>query len=89
MTAMPHDLTLLDTSALVHIARNDATGRQILVDWHLDARPDRPLISTITEGEILSIGKRRRWGQEKLDRLQDLLNEFVRVEAGLPQIVAA
>lgn len=42
-----HALVLLDTSVLVHLARQDATGVWIENHFALTARADRPLISTI------------------------------------------
>lgn len=56
-----HVLVLLDTSVLVHLARRDPTGALIENHFALTARADRPLISTITEGEILGFSRQRNW----------------------------
>ena len=54
-----HTLVLLDTSVLVHLARQDPTGVWIENQFALTARADRLLISTITEGEILGFSRQR------------------------------
>ncbi len=84
-----HALVLLDTSVLVHLARQDATGVWIENHFALTARADRPLISTITEGEILGFARQRNWGATRMADLTRLLGEVVRVDAGLPEVVDA
>jgi hypothetical protein len=49
-----HVLVLLDTSVLVHLARQDPTGVWIEDQFALSARADRPLISTITKVRSLA-----------------------------------
>jgi predicted nucleic acid-binding protein len=80
-------LILLDTSVLVHLARQDATGRWVESEYSLAARLERPLISTITEGEILGFARQRNWGPTKLTELNRILGELVRVDAGIAEIV--
>ena len=84
-----HVLVLLDTSVLVHLARQDPTGVWIEDQFALSARADRPLISTITEGEILGFSRQRNWGAPRVAELTRLLGELVRVDAGLPEVVDA
>jgi predicted nucleic acid-binding protein len=78
---------VLDTSIVVDLACDNRSGRAIEHKYALKGRAARPLISTVTEGEILAIAKLRKWQLKKQAALQQLLGEFVRVEAGLPQIV--
>ncbi len=82
-------LVLLDSNVLIHFARNDATAQEIENTHSLTARSERPLLSSIVEGEVLALAKYSGWGTEKLKRLADLLAELVRVDAGLPEIVEA
>ncbi|MGO9471610.1 MAG: type II toxin-antitoxin system VapC family toxin [Isosphaeraceae bacterium] len=89
LTLPSHALVLLDTSVLVHLARQDTTGVWIENQFALSARADRPLISTVTEGEILGLARQRNWGDTKVAALTRLLAEIVRVEAGLPEVVDA
>ena len=87
MTIGRETLILLDTSVVLHLARNDATGQAIDADYSLASRRDRPLISSITEGELLGLAYSRHWGQHKLDALHKMLGNLVRVDAGLPLVV--
>jgi tRNA(fMet)-specific endonuclease VapC len=80
-------LVLLDTNILVHLVRQDATGAWIENAYSLTTRPERPLFSTITEGEILGFAKQRGWGATRVAELSRLLGELVRVDAGLPEVV--
>jgi predicted nucleic acid-binding protein len=85
----PNQLLILDTNILVHWVRQDRTGQHLQQHYHLDLRLERPLFSTITEGEIRGLVKCWNWGASKLDKLEEILNELVRLEAGLPEVVAA
>ena len=89
MIHLSHTLVLLDTNVLVHLARQDATGVWIEDQFALTARADRPLISTIAEGEILGFARQRNWGATRMADLTRLLGEVVRVDAGLPEVVDA
>ncbi|MBM3499716.1 MAG: type II toxin-antitoxin system VapC family toxin [Armatimonadetes bacterium] len=89
MRADSASLLLLDTSVLVHLARDGATGRTIEAEYSLTARPERPLLSTVVEGEILGLARLWGWGEGKIGALQALLAQLVRVDAGLPEVVAA
>jgi len=80
-------LVLLDTSVVLHLARNDTTGRAIESRFRLTSRRDRPLISTVTEGELLALAYSRQWSPKKLEALRKMLENFVRVDAGLAPVV--
>jgi len=83
------DLALLDTGVLIHLVRNDATGQAIEEEHSLAARMERPLLSTVVEAEVRVFAALQKWGHGKLERLDDLLAELVRVGAGLPEVVEA
>ena len=89
MIHLSHTLVLLDTNVPVHLARQDATGVWIEDQFALTARVDRPLISTIAEGEILGFARQRNWGATRMAELTRLPGEVVRVNAGLPEVVDA
>lgn len=84
-------LIVLDTNVLVDVLRNNAYGQKINNEYSLTSRAERPLFSTVTEGEILGLAKapKWKWGQKKLDDLQNLLDQLVRIDAGLPDVVEA
>lgn len=89
MTLRANDLISLDTNVLVHWIRQNPTGIQLRDSYRLHERSDRPIYSTVVEGEIRSLAKIWSWGQSKLDALDQLLAELVRVDAGLPDVVEA
>lgn len=89
MTLQPDDLISLDTNVLVHWIRQDDTGIQLRDSYRLQDRTDRPIYSTVVEGEIRALAKCRKWGDGKLELLDKLLAELVRVDAGLPDVVQA
>ena len=68
---------LLDTNILLIYIRDKAT-RQFLESTY---RPfdveNTPIISVVTVGEILSIARRNKWGNTKLNLLNDILNDLV------------
>lgn len=89
MTIGPDDLITLDTGVLVHWVRRDRTGQHILQVYHLGGRSERPLISTITEGEILGLARCWNWGSGKLQTLEGILSALVRFESSLPDVIEA
>lgn len=89
MTLGPRDLVVLDTNVLVNLARDNVLGRRVEQQFHLSARPERPLISSVTRGEIGGLSRWWGWGQVRLDRLEELLDELVTVDAGRPEVIEA
>lgn len=89
MTLRPYDLISLDTNVLVHWIRQNATGIQLRDTYWLHERTDRPIYSSIVEGEIRALAKIWNWATEKLDSLDELLAQLVRVDEGLPDVVRA
>ncbi len=89
MTLRPDDLISLDTNVLVYWIRQNDTGIQLRDTYNLHERTDRPIYSTIVEGEIRALAKVLKWGGSKQKVLEKLLAELVRVDAGLPDVVKA
>lgn len=58
-------LLLLDTSVILHLVRGKATGLAIDAAYNLRTRPERPLASVISIGEILSFANQRGWSTAK------------------------
>jgi tRNA(fMet)-specific endonuclease VapC len=85
----PNDLILLDTNVLVHWCRQDSTGIHLKTHYKLEERSERPLYSSITEGELFALVKGWNWGEKRIQRLEDLMSELVRVESGHPSITKA
>ena len=72
-------LAILDTNVLVHLARGRAAGRFIDDTLGLSKRPERPLISVVTIGEIFSLAEQWEWGSGRKDQLTALLKNVVHV----------
>ena len=89
MTIGVNDLIAIDTNVLVHWTRQDSTGQRLLQQYALDQRAERPVLSTVVEGEIRGLARCWRWQSAKLERLDEILAELVRVDAGHPAIVQA
>ena len=87
MSADPSRPVVLDTSVLVHLTRNSATGKAIETEYALTRRADRPLISTVAEGELLGLARSWQWGERRLNDLRALLEQLVSVDAGRPEII--
>lgn len=70
-------LVLLDTNVLLHVIRGRAPGRWILDSYALSARPERPLVSSVSLGELWRIAFRAGWGEARLERLHLLGTQLV------------
>ena len=66
-------LYLLDTPILVHYIREDALMARIEGELGVSARSN-VLISVVTEGEIRALALKFAWGDQKLERLDSLLD---------------
>jgi tRNA(fMet)-specific endonuclease VapC len=71
------ELLFLDTSIVIHLIRGNDIAERVNAQFHIRRRADRPLISTVTIGECLSIVRQFRWGTAKSLALESLLQEFV------------
>lgn len=89
MSVGPNELLMLDTNVVVHLIRQDMSGQRLLQQYRLDQRPERPLFSTVTEGEIMGLARCWKWGKKRISALADLLGEFVRFEASLTEVTGA
>lgn len=87
MSMPPNDLIVIDTNALIHWVRQDVTGQRLLQQFALDQRLERPLLSTVVEGEIRGLARCWNWGTAKLKRLDEIVGELVRVDAGHLDVV--
>lgn len=69
MTLRPDDLISLDTNVLVHWIRQNDIGIYLRDTYRLHERVDRPIYSTIVEGELRSLARLWKWGSGKLELL--------------------
>ena len=82
-------LVLLDTNVCLHLLRAKAAGAWIDREYRLSARPERPLLSVVSVGELLRIGSRIRaaWGAARQRRLAELRHELVLVDVGTDDVL--
>jgi tRNA(fMet)-specific endonuclease VapC len=73
-------LVLLDTNVLLLLARGKAAGEWILHRYGLYSRPEKPLVSVVSLGELWRIAHRHGWGAERQAQLQELGEVLVVVE---------
>jgi tRNA(fMet)-specific endonuclease VapC len=69
---------VLDTNILLHYLRG--TELSIWIDQHyrpLDSTINESIISVVTVGEIRALAKINHWGQRRLDKIDDLLEELL------------
>ena len=69
MTTDLHRLILLDTTVLMDLLRDTATGKKINAAYKLMSRPEKPLLCSVVEGEILGLAKNLGWGEHRLEIL--------------------
>ena len=82
-------LLVVDTNVIVHYHRHNATGVLIEERFSFSTRPERPILSTIVEGEMRGLARKWNWGNGKLEALESLFTKFVRLDPGAPEIVKA
>ena len=79
-------ILLLDTNILLHLIRQDATGKRIMRDYQIYSSAHRPVISEVSIGELKSLATQRQWGQKLQDDMLDLLNSFTVMPIGFPDV---
>lgn len=63
---------LLDTTVLLHWARNSPQATSIDQQFQLSQSRLRPLVCEVSLGEMLAFGRSLKWGPQKLRRLDDI-----------------
>lgn len=76
----PAGLVLLDTGILIQLARGNRAGLRLDRDLSLSTRPERPIISVVTVGEVRAFARKLGWGDEKRRRLDELVRQLVIVD---------
>jgi predicted nucleic acid-binding protein len=71
----PSSSWLLDTSILVHVLRATPLGRHLVEEQQLRSRAEAALVSVVSVGELLSLGRQLGRGEKRLGLLQELLAE--------------
>jgi len=80
---------LLDTNIILALMRSSPLGKSIEATYGLQASLSRSLISVVTVGEMLSLGRQFGWGQNKLDALETMLRQLVWIDINDAQVLEA
>jgi tRNA(fMet)-specific endonuclease VapC len=75
-----NSLLLLDTNVLLHLVRGKATGLALDKAFGVRTRPDKPLISVVTVGEMMALATRLNWGPKKVADLKHVAEQLVVVD---------
>lgn len=86
---MPSPSYVLDTDILVHLIRDDAIGHYVNDKYELTEQALWPVICVVSHGEILSIAQQFGWGEEKVKRMGQLLDDLVTVDISHPDVLRA
>lgn len=86
---MNSTLYFLDTNILVHLIREDGIGQYIKSQYSLLLIEPRPLISSVTQGELRSLALQWGWGTRKKEQAGFFLNYFNRMKIESPEVYDA
>lgn len=78
---------VLDTSVLVYLARDGHVGRAIDRNFGLRQRKITPIISVVTIGEMQTLARWNNWGEQKRQKLQEVVESLIAVEVGRPPVL--
>lgn len=67
---------ILDTNIWVHIIRKTPNVLSELEDKGIFAEENNIFMSIVTAGELYTLASRNRWGQGKLDELENIIEEI-------------
>lgn len=84
----PAPLILPDTNILVHYIRRSALYQHIEATYALTQTPP-PLLSIVSQGEILSLAAQFGWGQGKRQQVLQLLGRCVTINLDYVGLVEA
>jgi tRNA(fMet)-specific endonuclease VapC len=80
---------LLDTNILVHLVRGDSTGEKIKARYTPYTRDPKPLICSVTDGELRSLSLQFSWGPQKMDKMNFALEYFGNVPIESKEVMEA
>ena len=80
---------VLDTSILLLLARGKERGQEVATRYGLLTAGVRPLVSVVSHGELLALGRRNNWGDKKVAFVRrSILENVVTIELSQPVIDA-
>jgi len=78
---------LLDTNIVITYLRK--TKYSLLIDKKYSplSIENTPIISVVSLGEVRAIAIRNKWGERKLEKLEEYLNKFIIADINVDQII--
>lgn len=67
---------ILDTNIWVHIIRKTPNILGVLAEKDIFSDENNIFMSIVTAGELYTLASRNRWGQAKLDELENIIEEI-------------
>jgi tRNA(fMet)-specific endonuclease VapC len=71
---------LLDTNIVVGLLRGKQLGLALIGEHALGSRPERPLLSVISAGELRALAEKWSWGSHKKEALEAQIRQLVVVD---------
>lgn len=78
---------LLDTNIALTYIRDTAQSRRLENDLQLLSGQHNLIVSVVSVGELKSIAKQNKWGQPKLQRMLDSLNDFLVADINVEDVI--
>jgi tRNA(fMet)-specific endonuclease VapC len=78
---------LLDTSLVLHAVRGSKLFEQADRDFWLTSRADAAMISIVTVGEMLALARKKSWGSEGTEALNERLAQLAVVGIDSPEVL--
>lgn len=78
---------MFDTNILLLFVRESEIIQRIKKIFNPFGAPNRAVISVVNVGEIRAISLRNKWGNRKIERLEDLLSRFVIADINDEEII--
>ncbi len=78
---------ILDTNILLTYVRDNVVTQNIENELNLITGNHNLVVSVVSVGEIKSIAKQNKWGERRINRLNDLFLDFIRTEINTEDII--
>lgn len=82
-------LYLLDTSVVLALVRGKELGHRIARTYQLSSQPMRPLLCSVSQGELWALAEANGWEEARRRALAEMLASLVIVDPGNPMVVDA
>jgi predicted nucleic acid-binding protein len=80
-------LYILDTNILVHFVRDSELWGDIRQGFNLFAIDPKPIVSSVSHGELRSLSLQFAWGDAKLQQMEFCLDYFVRMNIDSNRVI--